>query len=315
MSPTMATRHPSSDGPRWRRSVNASSSAWVGCSWRPSPPLITDSVDPLRDPVRRAGGTVAHDHRVDVHRFDGLDRVEEALALLHRRRPDHERHRVRREPLGRGLEREPGAGRLLVEERDHRLAPQRRDLRDLAGEHVEERVRLVEHLLDAGPVEVLDGEQVLHSLDPPSRPVPTARSRPRSRRRSRESRTRTSSADAGRAGSCRRSPRGSAARGGRGPRAPRAGSPAGRPSSVTASSAARIGAAGEEHVVDQHHDPAGHVDRHLGRTERLHRPQADVVAVEGDVERARPGTVGLLERRDRRRRAGARSPGRGCGAR
>ena len=44
-------------------------------------------------------------------------------------------------------------------------------------------------------------------------------------------------------------------------------------------------AAGEEDVVDEHHDPAGHVHRHLGRTERLHRAQADVVPVEGDVQR------------------------------
>ena len=41
MSPTIATRQPSSDGPRWRRSVNASSSACVGCSWRPSPAFTT----------------------------------------------------------------------------------------------------------------------------------------------------------------------------------------------------------------------------------------------------------------------------------
>ena len=46
------------------------------------------------------------------------------------------------------------------------------------------------------------------------------------------------------------------------------------------------GAAGEEDVVDEHDDPAGDVDGHLGRAERLDRPQTDVVAVEGDVERA-----------------------------
>ena len=86
MSPTIATRQPSSDGPRWRRSVNASSSAWVGCSWRPSPALTTLAVDPRRDPVRRAGRAVAHDDRVDAHRLDRLHGVEQALALLHRRR-------------------------------------------------------------------------------------------------------------------------------------------------------------------------------------------------------------------------------------
>ena len=44
--------------------------------------------------------------------------------------------------------------------------------------------------------------------------------------------------------------------------------------------------AGEQHVVDQDHDPAGDVDGHLGRAERLDPTQADVVAVERDVDRA-----------------------------
>src|SRR5205823_6451242 len=37
-------------------------------------------VDPRGDPVRRARAAVAHDHRVDAHRLDGADGVEEALA-------------------------------------------------------------------------------------------------------------------------------------------------------------------------------------------------------------------------------------------
>ena len=45
-SPTITTRRPSRLGlapepPRWRTMVNASSSAWVGCSWVPSPALTT----------------------------------------------------------------------------------------------------------------------------------------------------------------------------------------------------------------------------------------------------------------------------------
>src|ERR1022692_3356001 len=39
MSPMMATRRPSS-APRRSRMVRASSSAWVGCSWVPSPALM-----------------------------------------------------------------------------------------------------------------------------------------------------------------------------------------------------------------------------------------------------------------------------------
>src|SRR5262249_37646982 len=43
-SPTIVTRSPAGPPPRAanrRRIVNASSSAWVGCSWAPSPALIT----------------------------------------------------------------------------------------------------------------------------------------------------------------------------------------------------------------------------------------------------------------------------------
>ena len=103
-------RAPSSDAPRWRRSVSRSSSACVGCSWQPSPALIDAGVDPGRDPVGRTGGGVAHDDRVDAHRLDRLHGVAQALALLHRRRRHRERHDVAREPLRRGLERDAGAG-------------------------------------------------------------------------------------------------------------------------------------------------------------------------------------------------------------
>ncbi len=54
------------------------------------------------------------------------------------------------------------------------------------------------------------------------------------------------------------------------------------------------GAPGEEHVVDQHHDLAGQVDRDVGDRLGQDRAQADVIAVEGDVEGAQ-GDVGLLD--------------------
>ena len=57
------------------------------------------------------------------------------------------------------------------------------------------------------------------------------------------------------------------------------------------------GAAGVEHVVDEHHDPAGDVDGDLGGAGGRDRPEADVVAVEGDVEGA-DGDVEVLELRD-----------------
>ena len=45
----------------------------------------------VRDAVRRAGGGVADDDRVDAHRLDGLHGVAQALALLHRRRARREK--------------------------------------------------------------------------------------------------------------------------------------------------------------------------------------------------------------------------------
>ena len=60
------------------------------------------------------------------------------------------------------------------------------------------------------------------------------------------------------------------------------------------------GAAGEEHVVDEHHDLARDVG-HLGRAERRDRAQPDVVAVERDVERNPHCGLDLLERGDRGR--------------
>ncbi len=50
-SPTIVTRSPSSR-PSLRRMVNASSRAWVGCSWDPSPALTTL---PLTQPASRYG--------------------------------------------------------------------------------------------------------------------------------------------------------------------------------------------------------------------------------------------------------------------
>ena len=86
----------------------ASSSACVGCACQPSPALTTLALRPLADLPGRSARLVPDDERVDPHRGDGLDRVAEALALVHARRRHGEVHRVGGEALGRGLERSGG---------------------------------------------------------------------------------------------------------------------------------------------------------------------------------------------------------------
>ena len=49
------------------------------------------------------------------------------------------------------------------------------------------------------------------------------------------------------------------------------------------------GAPGEQHVVDQHHGGPGQVEADVGGRLGQDGPQADVVAVEGHVQGARPG--------------------------
>ena len=67
---------------------------------------------------------------------------------------------------------------------------------------------------------------------------------------------------------------------------------------MSASRAGADGATGVEHVVDEHDDLAGDVDGDLGGADGLHRAEPDVVAEEGDVERAHRH-LGALEPVDR----------------
>jgi len=66
---------------RWRI-VSASSSAWVGCSWLPSPALMT-AHRPFRTaaaphPIRDGARPARRVHRIQRHR-----RVDQRLALAH----------------------------------------------------------------------------------------------------------------------------------------------------------------------------------------------------------------------------------------
>ena len=80
--------------------------------------------------MRRTAGAVPDHHRVRAHRLQGQRGVLQRLALAERRALGREVDDVGREPLGGGLERDPGAGGVLEEEVDHRAPAQGRQLLD-----------------------------------------------------------------------------------------------------------------------------------------------------------------------------------------
>ena len=171
MSPTIATRSPSKPAVRCRaaRIVYASSSAWVGWACQPSPALITLAVVHPSTSSAGTARTVPHDERIDAHRGDRLDRVAQALALVDARLADGEGHRVGRQPLGRRLEAEPGARRVLEEHVADGLAPQCRHLRIRPAVDLGHVVGEVEDALDAGGPEVLDRQERRgHEITTPS---------------------------------------------------------------------------------------------------------------------------------------------------
>src|SRR5699024_9019784 len=87
--------------------------------------------DPRVDPPRggeafgRPGGAVADDDGVGAHRLQGLGGVLQGFALGDRGSLDGEVDDVRRQPLGRRFEGDPGAGGVLEEQVDDRLAAER----------------------------------------------------------------------------------------------------------------------------------------------------------------------------------------------
>ena len=72
--------------PRRRRMVSASSSAWVGCSWLPSPALMTAQSTFCDSRLTAPDSRMAHDQHVGLHGVQRHRRVEQRLALLDRAR-------------------------------------------------------------------------------------------------------------------------------------------------------------------------------------------------------------------------------------
>ena len=287
--------------------VNASSSAWVGCSWVPSPALTTL---PRIQLASRCGAPEALCRQmtaVGAHRLEGQRGVLQALALGDARPLGGEVDHVGRQPLGGDLEAGPGAGGVLEEEVDHRAAAQRRQLLD--GAVADERHLLggVEHQHGFVAAEVRGGQQMpvhhapLCSMTTPSRRRP----RPAAPGRSRPGWS---------GGSCRRSRPGSAARGGRGRPARRAGPRAagrGRRGrrARPARCARRRGRRRRAPRPCRRRVPGSSV-RPTGRMPRRRRSSRYIVVSSEPTGTARPRT-----RRSCRPAAGrARRPGSGCRA-
>ena len=234
-------------------------------------------LDPARHLVRRARRRVTDDDGVDAHGLDGLHRVAQALTLLDRGGGDGEGEHVGRESLRRRLEGEPGAGRVLEEQRRHHLAPECGDLghrrRSTSAKASATRSTSA---MPSRP-EVGDarggGAGTAHlstrspSADTPSSPdvdhLFAARREVLADVVGTDGQLAVASVDHD--GELDR---------------------LGPPEVAQRVEGGPDGAPGEEDVVDQDHHPSGQVEGDVGDRLGQDRAQADVVAVEGDVEAA-----------------------------
>ena len=118
------------------------------------------AIDPLSNPSRHARRAVADDHRIHTDGLNGLDGVAQGLALLDRRRSGGKREHVGGHPLRRGLERHPGPGGVLEEQRGDGAAAQGRHLGIGPATDFGEGVRHPQDLADRLGVEVVHAEQM-----------------------------------------------------------------------------------------------------------------------------------------------------------
>ena len=274
MSPTMATRAPSRPVPRWRRQGVAVEQrlgrvlvpAVAGVDHRLACTQLATR------PGTPADG-VAHDDGVDAHRFDRLDRVAQALALLDRRAADRRTPSCRRRgawPPSRTTAASASSPRRTATRPSCRAAPAPSGCRGASPRRTLGRGRGAPRCR-RGPGRRPTSRSCISVALPRRWPAPRARCRRPRRppRRAGPARPRRASS----AGSCRRSRGGSAARGAPGRPSPRAGPRGAGPVGERVERGADR-PPGEQHVVDEHDRVAGEVDGDLGRAERQHRPQA-----------------------------------------
>ena len=107
-------------------------------------------VRPACHQLGRTARSVAHHEGVDAHRGDRLDRVAQALALVHAARRDGEVHHVGAQPARRGVEAGAGAGRVLEEQVHDGLAAQRRHLGHRSLVDLDHVIGELEQVMDLG---------------------------------------------------------------------------------------------------------------------------------------------------------------------
>ncbi len=123
------------------------------------------SVDDVRlnalgEKLSGPGCAMSHDDHVDAHRLEVTSRIDECLALRHRRSRRRDVDGVSREPLLRELEGDAGASRRLEEEIDDRRPPEGRHLLDRPLADLLERLGGVENEPNLLRAERLEPQQV-----------------------------------------------------------------------------------------------------------------------------------------------------------
>ena len=134
----------------------------MGCSCLPSPALTIAALHQLETSSEAPAHGVRSTIASGLWALSVSDGVLQRLPLLDARAAGGEVDDVGRQALGGQLEGAAGARGGLVEEVQHHPPAQRGDLLDLALGDLGEALGLGDDPLDAGAVEFLDREQVVH---------------------------------------------------------------------------------------------------------------------------------------------------------
>ena len=146
--------------PRRRRMVSASSRAWVGCSWLPSPALTTQQSS-LRDSISAAPESWWRTTRMSGRMALSVVAVSISVSPLETDEVLHRHvHHVGAQPLARQLERALGAGGGLEEQVDEGAALEQGDFFSLARPSATYSSRQIEQRGDLADRKAFDSKQM-----------------------------------------------------------------------------------------------------------------------------------------------------------